>query len=517
MTLQRTGAPKKDMPTEATPLVAGAASGEKEARPSGEKEARPWEIFLIIFPVILGYVIEFYDYGAYTMLTHELEANLFPPNISGGDDAIANLRRSNAVWLVFTLGQVARPVGGALIGVLADKFGRKPMVIAATVGMWVGTLGIGLIPTARCCGETWGMVGYTLLCFLRMLQGACAAGGVAIAYTYAVEVTAPRRAGFAICLICLSGNVGHLSASAVSQLFESLLDDPQMLDWGWRLPFLLSLPLGLTVTWLQSKLAETEVFRNVASERHAHAADRESSKKGPDAPAPLGGIFYRLLTSYRLEFMVAFLLSTFTASMQYGTYSYLKDYLQTIDARGSAEGACITTFIYLMTVPTDLLAGFIADSFGMLRSALVWYVVAITLTLPAWVLLSTRADLGTALIGAAMLAVVFTGREFLIGVSLGLFPPEIRVTGFGLAYNLAQMIFGASAPLACNYIWSTLTDATRDETSSPTDLGYPALVDAAPAIWVYQSLLLCAVGLLALVCANQSGVLERVSHIRDER
>ena len=80
-----------------------------------------------------------------------------------------------------------------------------------------------------------------------------------------------------------------------------------------------------------------------------------------------------------------------------------------------------------------------------------------------------------------MLAVVFTGRDFLIGVSLGLFPPEVRATGFGLAYNLAQMIFGASAPLACNYIWSTLTDATRDETSSPTDLGYPPLVDAAPA------------------------------------
>ena len=189
---------------EGTPLVGSAAAAAADA---------PWwPHVLAIVPAILGNFIEFYDYGIYTALTAELETNLY-----GGADTTA---RSNGVWLAFALGQAARPFGGALLGYFADRYGRQPAMLVATAGMLVGTAGIGLVPTQRCCGPAWGWVGLVLVYVFRVIQGMSAAGEVVTVLSYAIE-TAPRQhAGKMIGFTSAAASMGFLVSSVMSSVME---------------------------------------------------------------------------------------------------------------------------------------------------------------------------------------------------------------------------------------------------------------------------------------------------------
>ena len=205
------------------------------------------QLFARILPALLGNCMEFYEYACYASLTVEISNNVY------GSDSEDHAGHVYGVWVVFAIGQATRPIGAALFGYVADRWGRTVAIRYAMVGMVVCTTAIGAIPTRRCCGAGWGLLGQALFCILRGGQGLFAAGELASVFAFAVEHAAPEQAGLVVGAVLMTGNAGFLVAAAFTAALEASLSEDALLDWGWRVPFLLALPLGIGVVALQQR------------------------------------------------------------------------------------------------------------------------------------------------------------------------------------------------------------------------------------------------------------------------
>ena len=257
---------------EASPLVGGAGSGLGS-------------LFFMLLPALLGTAVEFYEYTVYSSLTQEVMHNFFGATQSGLSEY--------GVWLVFGLGQACRPIGAILFGLFADRFGRRPTIVAATLGMILCTTAMGLLPTHVCCGGDWNLIGAVLLFVCRAVQGLSAAGELVSVMAFVVEHAPPAQAGLAFAWVLMSANVGTVIAAAYAALLESRLSTEAMLQWGWRVPFVSALPIGLAIVWAQQKMPEPE-----ASSAAADGSDG-SGRGGLLAAAG----------RYRRQLLIAFCLS----------------------------------------------------------------------------------------------------------------------------------------------------------------------------------------------------------------
>jgi len=455
-------------------------------------------IVCLLYPVALGWCIEFYDYGCYTTLTNEIEANFFagmPPTSS-----------SCLVWTIFALGQVARPFGGAILGYVADNYGRRVSIIVATIGMLVATGGIGMMPTARCCGEGWGTFSVVMLCIFRVFQGLFAAGEVGVAGMWAIESVAPHRACFAFAIMFVAGEAGFLGAAGISALLESVLDDQAMLDWGWRIPFLLALLLGIASALLQhSRVEESAEYEKLAVE----TTGAEGKIAAASETRPFN-VFRSLWARHRSTFVLSVLICSVNAGLFYGTTAFIKDYLVTIGVRTTAEAGALQAFMFAVSIPADLICGVLADAYGASRTSVIGVVTCLLFVLPAWLLLVSPGALYLPYIGGLLFVLIFSlAHVSPIVLVAGLFPVETRVTGFGLAYNTAQLVFGGFA--------AAIGDALYSAFSGDKSPSNSLWIDASPAIWAYVILCCAVAGLAGLRCAVLAGKFERASTLQDER
>ncbi|MGA7509966.1 MAG: MFS transporter [Erwinia billingiae] len=200
-----------------------------------------------LFAAMIGNVLEYYDFIIFAYM-----ATLIARNFYQGDGATGLL----ASFATFGVGFLARPLGGAVIGRIADKYGRRVALRITIYGMALGTVGIGLLPTY----ETIGMLAPILLVTIRLIQGLSAGGEWGTATAFVVESAPPDRRGF-------FGALGQ-AAIASSQLITSLVvagitlifSEQQMVDWAWRIPFLLGVLLLPVGVYMRRNLEETPAF-----------------------------------------------------------------------------------------------------------------------------------------------------------------------------------------------------------------------------------------------------------------
>lgn len=204
----------------------------------------------IYWPLLLGNVMEWYEFGIYGFLEAEMQANFFQGS-------------AMATWLGFAVSFAARPLGGLLLGIIGDKCGRRASMNISIWGMLLGTVGQGLLP--RKC-----TAGVVLLVALRLLQGLCTGGEIGAITTYIVEVSPRRSMGRCVALISLTVNLGFLFAPAVVFLVSSIIGDKRMLDWGWRIPFLFALVPGGIAGYFRRRVPESNDF--IADRREQIAA-----------------------------------------------------------------------------------------------------------------------------------------------------------------------------------------------------------------------------------------------------
>ncbi|MFF4049183.1 MFS transporter [Streptomyces chartreusis] len=368
-----------------------------------------------LFAGSVGNFIEWYEFGVYGYFATIIAARFFTPE--GGSEVEALVR----TYASFALAFFFRPVGAALFGRLGDRIGRRPVLILVITLMTVATTLIGALPTYASVGALapW------LLTFLRVLQGLSAGGEFGGAVSVMTEFAPPGRRGLYGSWQSFTVALGLLGGAGVAALLATALSEEQLGDWGWRLPFLLTLPLGLGALWLRLRLDETPAFRE------------ERQAERPPAREVAGAI---ALGAGRIMGW---------AAAGYTFLVVLPSYLQsTLDA--SFQQALIATVLANFGFAVTIVpAGLLSDRFGRRPVMLTGAVLVVLLAVP---LLNLLQDPGVSLTvkGAAV-----WGAGAVVGLMAGpgpamlaeLFPTNVRCTGLGLAYALSNAVFSGCAGL----------------------------------------------------------------------
>jgi hypothetical protein len=201
-----------------------------------------------------GTVFEWYDFYLYAVLAPFFAALFFPP----GNDTAALL----SAFATYAAGFLVRPFGALLFGRIGDLVGRKYTFLVTIIVMGAATFAVGLLPTFASIG--W--LAPILLVTLRLAQGLALGGEYGGAATYVAEHARPGERGFATSWIQTTATLGLLMALIVIGLCRTQMDAKTFSDWGWRLPFLVSVfLLGFSV-WIRLKLNETPIFQKMKEE-----------------------------------------------------------------------------------------------------------------------------------------------------------------------------------------------------------------------------------------------------------
>ncbi|MGW8727103.1 MFS transporter [Streptomyces sp. NPDC055808] len=369
----------------------------------------------------VGNFIEWYEFGVYGYFATIIAARFFTPE--GGSEVEALVR----TYASFALAFFFRPVGAAVFGRLGDRVGRRPVLIVVIVLMTGATTAIGVLPTYA----TVGAVAPWLLTFLRVLQGLSAGGEFGGAVSVMTEFAPPGRRGLYGSWQSFTVALGLLGGAGAAALLATLLSEKQLGDWGWRLPFLMTLPMGLGALWLRLRLAETPAF----------AAEREQGRKGEfERPAAAEVVRAVALGAGRVMGW---------AASGYTLLVVLPSYLQSTLNASFRQALLATVLANLGFAATIVPAGLLSDRIGRRPVMLAGAGLVVVLAVP---LLHLLQDTGTS--NAAKGVAVCAGGA-VVGLMAGpgpamlaeMFPTSVRYTGLGLAYALSNAVFSGCAGL----------------------------------------------------------------------
>jgi MFS family permease len=231
-----------------TATAAGQGAGETVS-PSEQRR--------VIFASSLGTVFEWYDFFLYATLAPFFAALFFPP----GNETAALL----SAFATYAAGFLVRPFGALVFGRLGDLVGRKYTFLVTIVVMGVATAAVGFLPTYA----QIGMLAPIILVGLRLLQGLALGGEYGGAATYVAEHAPDNRRGYATSWIQLTATIGFFLSLLVIGLSRLSMDKAAFSDWGWRIPFLVSIILLVISVYIRLKLNESPLFQKMKSEGKA--------------------------------------------------------------------------------------------------------------------------------------------------------------------------------------------------------------------------------------------------------
>ena len=386
----------------------------------------------------LGNFIEWFDYGSYAYYAVIISAVLF----SADDPDTADLI---GTFAVFAISFVMRPIGALFWGSMGDKKGRKWTLSVSIFLMSGATFLIGCLPTYAAIGIGAPL----LLLLLRMVQGFSAAGEYAGAATFLAEYAPTDKRGLYCSLVPASTAVGLLAASALAFATTVLLPQEAVLSWGWRIPFLLAGPLGFIAHYIRTKLEDSPTYQ---------AMQEVVSGEEGDTPHPVRDLF----RGHLRELIISFGACTLNAVGFYAVLTYLPTYLETAVGMPTGEAQMATNIALVVYVAFIFISGKMSDRFGRKKMLVTACVLFVLLTVPAFLILNT-AQFGLVLIAELALCFILTLNDGTLSSYLTeTFPTEMRYTGFALSFNLANAIFGGTAPMI-----STWLIAVTGSTMSP--------------------------------------------------
>lgn len=385
---------------------------------------------------IVGSALEWYDFYLYASMAALVFGKIFFPQT---DDTAGTM----AAFATFAAGFLARPLGGIMFGHLADRIGRRNVLIITFVLMGVSTGLIGLLPTY----ESVGVMAPAALVVLRILQGLGSGAEYASAAVVAYEHADENRRGRQGAWPALGLNLGLLLSSLTVTVLTTM-DEEVLLDWGWRVPFVASFALAGVGLWVRRRVPESSDFQATKKKQEQEAA--------PQLP------LVTLLRKQRRGLVVVLAVSLGYNALSYifKTFSlaYLSDF-QDVSASVGAFGITLASATAIVTVP---LFGWASDRFGSRKVLAVGGVASALFAFPFFVLLDTQNSvviwvcliIATGVLAPMMFAPqgAFLSRQF---------PADVRVSGVGTGREIGAAVSGGLAPLAAlAIVGASATNAT---------------------------------------------------------
>ena len=388
----------------------------------------------VAFSSFLGNFIEWFDYASYSYFATTIALVFFP----SGNHTVAMLQ----TFGVFALSFVLRPVGALFWGNFGDKKGRKGALAISIMFMSGASFLIGCLPSYA----KVGILAPILLLLLRMVQGFSASGEYAGAATFLGEYAPTKKRGIYCSLIPASTAIGLLAGSTLATFMTASLSSEVLTAWGWRIPFLMAGPLGLVVHYIRTKLADSPVYASMseALENKQQVASGTVSKQ----TSPLRELFQH----HAKALLISFGACVLNAVGFYTVLTYLPTYLSDIVGLASAQSSTITTICLVLYVALVFGMGHISDKFGRKKVLIGACAAFILLTVPAFLVLNTAQFWLVLIVELAMCATLTANDGTLSSYLTETFPTSVRFTGFAFSFNLANAIFGGTAPFIATWL-----------------------------------------------------------------
>lgn len=368
----------------------------------------------------IGTFFEWFDLLVYAMFAITISRLFFPT-----ENAQSALLFS---LMTFASSYVIRPVGAVVLGVLADKRGRRFTLSLAAFTMLCGTVLMAVVPTYATIGA-WAPV---LLVFGRLLQGFSVGGEFGCANSYLTEQNPRTKALFASLQFSTSG-LAVLTASLLAFLINHYLTQAQIDAWGWRTPFIFGCLIGPVGLYIRTRIDETREFEAVATQQHR----------------PLAEIF---------KYHKRFLLIGAAVVAAGNVASFLNIYMPTfaINNLGISKDSAFVASIFSGLVSTvfPVVGGWAADRFGTIKVMRIALIVGMVMLVPLFLVLTRAPSFGSlVLLQCAMSFVFYSFYYAPVGSLLSqLFPTACRTTGVSIAYVASQTFFGGITPLVVGFL-----------------------------------------------------------------
>jgi MHS family proline/betaine transporter-like MFS transporter len=378
----------------------------------------------VIVAGAIGNVLEWYDFAIYGYFATSIGRAFFPK-----EDPVAQVL---AAFGIFAVGYLMRPVGGALVGSIGDKLGRRAALTFSVTAMAIPTFLVGVLPGY----QVLGMMAPVVLTLLRMIQGLSVGGEYTTSIVFMVEHAPPGRRGLIGAMGCCGAVGGILLGSATGALLTNVLPADVMQDWGWRVPFLLGLLVGLAGFFVRRHLDE--------------GAPPQAAGRSPltETVRQHGWLLVRLAG-----------LSVFNAVGFYLMFVYVVSWLQLADGVAPAHALEINSLSMLVLLPCMVGLGALSDRLGRKPLLLTATAFAFLSAVPLFWLMhhDQRLFIQLGQLGFVLSIGMFLGTQPTLMVEA--VPAAIRCTAIALGYNVTLGVVGGLSPLVATW----LVERTHDQ------------------------------------------------------
>ncbi|WP_406691252.1 MFS transporter [Saccharopolyspora sp. ID03-671] len=384
---------------------------------------------------VLGTTVEWYDFALYATAASLVFNKLYFP---GGDPLVGTI----AAFGTFAIGFLGRPLGGAYFGELGDRKGRKHVLVITLLLMGVATTGIGLLPT-------YGSIGFAaplLLTVLRFVQGFAAGGEKTGALVLMFENAPTRSRGLQASLPAIGTGAGSLLSTGAMALASSTLSEQAFLDWGWRVPFLISAVLTLFGLWVRRSLEEPEEFKREQRRQAAEGEGRQVARR-PWRERLAQSRFVESWRKYPKEMLIVICAG---AAENCGYYVFGTFSVAYAEDAGLSTGPVLTGVMFvsavkLVSVP---LFGALSDRWGRRPVSILGALVMAIACYPFFLMVDTEIAW---LVWLALLITLGIGQSAVLGSQPAffaeLFSTKVRFTAVGVANNIGTVLTGGLAPV----------------------------------------------------------------------
>ncbi|KQR49338.1 MFS transporter [Microbacterium sp. Leaf161] len=382
----------------------------------------PAEERRVLASTLVGTSIEWYDFFIYAQAAGLVLAPLFLAPIAEENKGFAQILSFATIGISFLF----RPLGAIVAGHLGDKLGRKRMLVFTLVMMGLSTSLIGLLPTYAAIG----VAAPILLIVLRILQGFSAGGEWGGAALMAVEHAPTSRRGLFGAFPQIGVPIGMILATATLWVLTSSMSPEAFLEWGWRIPFLMSIVLIAVGYVIRRAVDESPVFEDLRRRRQ-------------EASAPLG----RLFRKNTKQVVLTALIFIGNNAAGYLLIAFFATYAVTALGMERPPVLLATTLASFGWLIFTLWGGHLSDRLGRVRTFQIGYIALALWAVPMWFLIDTA--------NIFWYFVALFVMTFALGLSYGpqaalyaeMFPANVRYSGVSIGYALGAILGGAFAPM----------------------------------------------------------------------